>query len=210
MDVATTLLRLNFIFYCIPTVQVPSPLEYLSTSLWVATIVMTSAIIIGWKEALCAAIWIIWNPMKSPRFALITIGSRDETSIKRSYFTSQLPIYYIANSSHTTVKKHYNTGINPQQLTQYEKYHQCQPGMWKQVEWNAFHIYRTLLSECNLLTRIGGLFMIWVFVVYTCHYQPLSHLATEFCPIRIEKQTFHVLRWMTWNTYCISQVIHNL
>jgi hypothetical protein len=65
----------------------------------------------------------------SPSFALITTCSRDETFINRFYFTSQLPIYSIANSPHTTVKKHYNKGINPQLLTQYSKYHECQPGM---------------------------------------------------------------------------------
>jgi hypothetical protein len=50
--------------------------------------------------------------MMSPSFALITTCSRDETSINRSYFTFQLPIYSIANSPHTTVKKHYNIYIS--------------------------------------------------------------------------------------------------
>jgi len=101
---------------------------------------------------MCSAIWIIWNPMMSPSFALITTCSTDETFINRSYFTSQLPIYSIENSPHTTVKKHYNKDINPQLLTQYSQYHECQPGMWKQVELYTFHVYHTLLSECNLQT----------------------------------------------------------
>jgi len=152
MNFSTTLCTLNSNFYSIPTVQVPSPLVYLSKSLQVGTISMARAIIVSWKEAFCSAIEIIWNPIISPSFALITTCSRDETFINRSYFTSQLPICSIANSPHTTVKKHYNKGINPQLLTQYSKYHECQPGMWKQVELYTFHIYHTLLSECNLQT----------------------------------------------------------
>jgi len=80
---------------------------------------MARVIIVSWKEVFCSAIGIIQNSMMSQSFALITTCSRNKTSINKSYLTSLLPIYSIANSPHTTVKKHDNKGINLQLLTHY-------------------------------------------------------------------------------------------
>jgi hypothetical protein len=65
-------------------------------------------------------------------------------------------------------------------------------------------IYISYISHFVVRVQLADLnwwvILIWVLVVYTCHYQPLSHLATEFWPIRIEKDTFHMLIWIIYST----------